>query len=235
MPRARSLLDAALVVLGDPGVQALHVRQIAWEILRRDLYPFDAQNPEESVGNALRLASRSTPPVVNHGGGYFQLIPTASPQPQLLDKRQLAPQLTSEGRRLLTLLESLDYFALEHAVALICSRSGFNEVEVTPRSGDKGVDIRATKNVLGDISLRVVIQVRSGRVGTPDVRELKGSVKPDELAILVGLKGFTYEAWDVAHCLGEKTIELLSGPHLVNIALAAGVDVCDFSPLTTVA
>ena len=67
---------------------------------------------------------------------------------------------------------------LEELIAASYDRAGFDEVILTPRSGDHGRDVIATKK--GMFSVRIFDQVKAQRPGRPvdanDVRALLGSL-----------------------------------------------------------
>ena len=70
----------------------------------------------------------------------------------------------------------IDCWKWEEIIAGAYKQSGFDEVELTPRSGDKGRDIVATKNGIG--SIRIFDQVKAYAPGNlvtaNDVRVMAG-------------------------------------------------------------
>jgi restriction system protein len=109
----------------------------------------------------------------------------------------------------------------EHMVAGAYSRAGFEEVTITPRSGDFGRDIIAVKYGLGTI--RVIDQVKAYKPGhlvtADDVRALFGVVVADKAS-----KGFLTTTSDfaprlrqdplIAEQIGPR-IELVNGTQLL--------------------
>lgn len=70
----------------------------------------------------------------------------------------------------------IDCWKWEEIIAGAYKQAGFDEVELTPRSGDKGRDIVATKNGIG--SVRIFDQVKAYKPGNVvtanDVRAMSG-------------------------------------------------------------
>jgi restriction system protein len=75
-------------------------------------------------------------------------------------------------------LDQIDHRALEELIAASYDRAGFDEVILTPRSGDHGRDVIATKK--GMFSIRIFDQVKARGLGqvvdANDVRALLGSL-----------------------------------------------------------
>lgn len=78
-------------------------------------------------------------------------------------------------------MHKLDWRKWEEMVAGAYERAGFDEVTLTPRSGDLGRDVIAVKKGFG--SIRIVDQVKKYKPGLPvpanDVRALLGVVTAD--------------------------------------------------------
>lgn len=70
----------------------------------------------------------------------------------------------------------IDCWKWEEIIAGVYTQAGFDEVELTPRSGDKGRDVVATKNGIG--SIRIFDQVKAYKPGNlvtaNDVRAMAG-------------------------------------------------------------
>ena len=75
----------------------------------------------------------------------------------------------------------IDPFDLEEIIAGAYRQAGFDEVVLTPRSGDKGRDVIAIKR--GIVSVRVLDQVKAYKPGhlvsAKEVREMAGVISVD--------------------------------------------------------
>ena len=109
----------------------------------------------------------------------------------------------------------------EHMVAGAYSKAGFEEVIVTPRSGDRGIDVIAVKHGIGTV--RIIDQVKAYRPGhlvtADDVRALLGVLHADNAS-----KGFLTTTSDFAPKLPEdillkpyipSRLELVNGEKLL--------------------
>jgi len=106
-------------------------------------------------------------------------------------------------------------------VAGAYSKAGFEEVIVTPRSGDRGIDVIAVKHGIGTV--RIIDQVKAYRPGhlvtADDVRALLGVLHADNAS-----KGFLTTTSDFAPKLPEdillkpyipSRLELVNGEKLL--------------------
>jgi restriction system protein len=111
----------------------------------------------------------------------------------------------------------------EEIVAGAYKKAGFDIVELTPRSGDGGRDVIATKNGLGTV--RVIDQVKAYKpshlVTADDVRALMGVLEADG-----GSKGFLTTTSDFAPRLRDDVLikkfmparlELVNGEQLFGV------------------
>lgn len=126
-------------------------------------------------------------------------------------------------------LRQLDPRQLEELIAASYERAGFEDVVLTPRSGDRGRDVIATRR--GLYTVRILDQVKAYAPGNlvpaDDVRALLGVLLRDPAAS----KGFVTTTSDFAPgCASEfaaeipTRLELVNGPSLVKrlAAIAAG-------------
>jgi len=104
--------------------------------------------------------------------------------------------------------------AFEHVVAAVFRALGYT-TEVTPASGDHGIDVIAHPDPLGINPPYIKIQVKSGSspVGEPQVNQLKGAVLENERGILITLGRFTSGAEAAAR--GKSNITLIEAKKFV--------------------
>ena len=95
----------------------------------------------------------------------------------------------------------------EHIVAAVFRALGYS-TQVTPASGDHGIDVIAHPDPLGIETPFIKVQVKSGAgsVGEPDVNQLKGAVLDDEKGVLVCLGKFTSGAEAAARAKSNITL-----------------------------
>ena len=126
---------------------------------------------------------------------------------------QLRRQET-ENIRQLTYLQRMDPLEFERVVSQAYRNLGW-QVQNTPASGDRGVDAYLRKD--GKTVILQCKRISSGRVGTPVLRDLLGTVaaeRADE-GILATTSFFSEEAIAWAHDSGR--IELIDGHKLLQL------------------
>lgn len=108
--------------------------------------------------------------------------------------------------------------AFEHLVAAVFRALGYTS-EVTPASGDHGIDVIAHPDPLGLKTPYIKVQVKSGSsaIGEPDVNQLKGAVLDSEKGILISLGRFTSGAQAAAR--GMANITLIDAKRFVPLFL----------------
>jgi len=114
----------------------------------------------------------------------------------------------------------MDWRRMEELVAGAYKREGWPQVELTPRSGDKGRDVIATKPGFG--SIRIIDQVKAYRPGhkvpADDVRALLGVLTRDQnvsKGIVTTTSTFAPGVEDELKALIPHRLELKDGPRLL--------------------
>ena len=96
---------------------------------------------------------------------------------------------------------------------------GFEEVDVTSRSNDGGIDVRGTL-VVGDvISTRLAVQVKRWKhnVQAPVVQQVRGSLGTHEQGLIITTSDFSKGARDEAVRVNATTVALMDGEKLVKL------------------
>lgn len=126
----------------------------------------------------------------------------------------------SEWReQLLTILRGLTPASFERLCQEILSRAGLEEVTVTGRPGDEGIDGRAVIRLAGLVSLPVVFQCKRYRrqVTAPMIREFRGAMTGRAgRGLFITTGGFTGRAVQEAMRQGAPFIDLVDGEALVD-------------------
>lgn len=136
---------------------------------------------------------------------------------------KLVRQYELESRRLLLLrsghaegIGTLSYREFEHLIAAWYEARGY-QVEIRGGSGDGGIDLLATRD-----GQKVAVQCKHWRkkeVGSPDIRNFRGSVMDSTTTLVLVCSGRVSEP--ARREAKEKRVELVEGPELV--ALLNGV------------
>jgi restriction system protein len=112
-------------------------------------------------------------------------------------------------------------FAFELLVSTLFQTLGYKNVVVTKRSGDSGIDVKAVLVVEGVGNIRTCVQVKRQQtpVGRPVVQNLRGSLGPHEVGIVVTSSGFSAEAREEAQDPTKAPIALISGQQFAELLL----------------
>ena len=119
-------------------------------------------------------------------------------------------------------LQTMDPYQFEHLIKWLLEEMGYENVEVTSGSNDKGVDVVADI-ALGISRVREVIQVKRWKdnVGGPVLNALRGSLPlfGAMRGSIVTTAGFTKQARDSAFVPGAPPITLIDGKKLLDLLI----------------
>lgn len=139
----------------------------------------------------------------------------AAPTPEELPSEEA--ELWRETLR--EILLNISHDAFERLCQRLLRESGFDEVEVTGRPGDGGIDGRGLLRLSGLISFSVVFQCKrySGSVGPGDVQAFQGAVQGQaDRGMFLTTGTFTRNARQTATRPGAVPIDLIDGEQLVD-------------------
>jgi hypothetical protein len=200
----------------------MHYRSITALAVDAGLVAPKGLTPEASVNTAMttdiarRRLAGDVQRFIAYGRGLYGLSSqrTVSTLEEAVrdNNRQTRERLHEE-------LREMDPFAFEDLVGRLLTALGFEDVEVTARSHDGGVDVRGTLAVGGITNVKTAIQVKrsaknvAGRV----VRELRGGLSPHERGLIMTTAAFTPEAVTEAQTADRTPISLVDGTKLVEL------------------
>lgn len=120
--------------------------------------------------------------------------------------------------KLLKHIVSLTPSAFEHICKRVLRESGFVEVKVTGKPGDRGIDGEGVIKVGEILTFRAKFQAKKYKADNPvrpdEVREFRGSLSPSEKGVLITTSRFTEEARKEAVRDGMIPIDLIDGEEL---------------------
>ena len=118
---------------------------------------------------------------------------------------------------LLDRLMSASPKAFEHLAGALLQAAGFDDVKVTGRGGDGGIDGIGTYRPSGLISFHTAFQCKryKGSVGSSTVRDFRGSfIGRSDRGIIITTGSFTRDARDEAARPGANPVDLIDGEAL---------------------
>src|SRR2546428_12755528 len=113
--------------------------------------------------------------------------------------------------RMLERLHRMAPSGFEQLVGALLSQIGFENVEVTGRTGDGGMDVRAELTVGGITRVRTAVQVKRWNHNVPGkvVRELRGALTTDQRGLVITTSDFTKDAISEASSSAKVPIGLI--------------------------
>lgn len=128
-------------------------------------------------------------------------------------------EISSWRVRMAEILQNMNPYGFERFVQLLLRNCGIENVEVTKKSGDGGIDGLGEYKLSGIFSFKLAFQCKrySGNVGSSEIRDFRGSLSTDiEKAIFVTTGRFSQVAKSEAKAPGKKPIDLMDGEMLID-------------------
>jgi restriction system protein len=154
---------------------------------------------------------------------------TVAPSQPLSDIRRL---LSSQGKtvrqRLKETLSVIDPYDFEFLIKRLLEAMGYNNVEVTKRSNDGGVDVVADIEV-GITNVREVVQVKrhQGNIRRPVLDQLRGTLHRFDAmrGTIITSGGFARGMQETAFERGAAPITLIDGEKLIDLLIEHDIGV----------
>jgi restriction system protein len=122
-------------------------------------------------------------------------------------------------KQLLKKAQGMPAADFEKLIARLLTKLGFEDVTVTPYSGDKGIDVRGTLVVGDSIRTRMAVQVKKWKnnVQAPTVQQVRGSLSTHEQGLIITTGDFSKGAVTEANLPDKIPIALMNGERLVEL------------------
>lgn len=225
-----SFTDAAEQVLAnDDSRQPLHYRTITQKMLAQGLVNTTGKTPEATLyAQILTETKRKTkrgeqPRFVMHGKGYIGLAKWMG--------QGLAFQIEQHNqavrKKLHERVRSMVPGAFEEVIGELLGALGFEEVTVTGRAGDGGIDVRGTLVVGEVIRTRMAVQVKRWKqnVQAPVVQQVRGSLGTHEQGLIITTSDFSKGAREEAARGNAVPVGLMNGEQLVSLLIENDIGV----------
>lgn len=186
-----------------------------WALIGPALH--DINISEESIIKAAKLATASI-----QNDNQSQINETVEPIPTTQEEIQ-----ESWREILLTTIKGIEPDQFERLTQRLLRELGLSDVEVTGRSGDRGIDGKGLLK-LGVISFRIVFQCKryQDTVGSSEVRDFRGAYQGRaDRALLITTGRFTRDAKQEAQRDGALVIDLIDGEELVDKIKSMGLGI----------
>jgi restriction endonuclease Mrr len=215
-----SFKQAAIKILKDAD-EPLSAKEITEIALEEDLIETTGVTPSATMAAQLYtdLISNKSSQFKKVGRGLFAL----KKQTESVKSPLIAIQNQNElvKVRLMDKIRKMDPFQFEYLTAELLSNIGYENVEVTKRSGDKGIDVIANLTVGGLTNVKTVIQAKRYKKGNniagKYITQLRGSAEVDQRGLIITTSDFTKGAIDEARASNKMPVALVNGNKLIDL------------------
>lgn len=210
-----SFKEAAIKILkeAEEPLSAKDITKIAFE---EELIESSGATPEATMAAQLYTDTGKFKKV---GKGLFALVrqteSAKSPLIAIQNQNNLVKQ------KLIEKIQEMDPFLFEFLVAELLRKIGYENVDVTKRSGDKGIDVTGNLTVGGLTSVKTVIQVKRYKTGNnisgKYITQLRGSAEVDQRGLIITTSDFTKDARDESKAINKMPVALVNGQKLIEL------------------
>jgi len=225
-----SFIDAAELVLEKhSGGKPMHYRAITDKVLELGLVNTKGLTPEATLyaqilTDTKRRARRGdVPRFVFHGKGIIGLAKW--------EAGGLAFQIELHNadvrKKLHASLQAMNPTEFEELIVQLLVALGFEDVSLTPASGDGGIDVRGTL-VVGDVvRTQMAVQVKRWRrnVQAPIVQQVRGSLGTHEQGLIITTSDFSKGAREEAARPNAVPVGLMNGEQLVALLVENNIGI----------
>ncbi len=131
-------------------------------------------------------------------------------------------------KKLHDVIVKMNPYSFEKLSQRLLRESGFEDVKVTKKSGDGGIDGTGKLKINGIISFNIAFQCKryQGIVGSSEIRDFRGSLTTDiEKGVFITTGTFSKFALEEACTPGKKQIDLIDGEDFVSMLAELGIGV----------
>lgn len=220
-------LDAAFAVL-QAAKQPLHYAEITRRALEQGLIVPTGLTPEATMGSRLYTDTQEEGSrFVRAGKGRFDL---AARQRSGIDDHVAAINQRTR-QQLGELLHTMPAKRFEELVMQLLLKMGFDEstLQVTPYSGDGGIDVTGVYRAAGLTEVNVAVQAKrwKGNVQAPTVTSLRGSLQVHQQGIIITTSDFSSGARKEAIAPNKTHITLINSEQLIDMLINYRVGVIE--------
>lgn len=223
-----SFKKAAEVILREAG-EPLSPKEIVERAIDAGLIDTEGATPDATMGAQIYVDLRRNPksPFRKVGRGKFTLrtVPASATSAEIaIDDQNQRVRETLHAR--LLAMEPAQFEAL---VAELLEKLGYENVLVTGRTGDKGIDVSAKLTLGGITSVKTVVQVKRYKTGNnisgSVIAQLRGSAEVDQRGLVITTSEFTKDGTIEANAPNKMPVALVNGAKLLDLLFAHEIGV----------
>jgi len=210
-----SFKEAAVKILKEAD-EPLSAKEITKIALEDALIETSGATPDATMAAQLYTDTGKFKKV---GRGLFALVKqTESAKSPLL---AIQNQNNLVKQKLIERIQEMDPFQFEYLVAELLRKIGYENVDVTKRSGDKGIDVIGNLTVGGLTNVKTVIQVKRYKTGNnisgKYITQLRGSAEVDQRGLIITTSDFTKDAIEESKAINKMPVALVNGLKLIDL------------------
>ena len=223
-------LDIAYKILKEENkARSLHYKVIAKRAFKLGLIESDDLIISGNISSAINADIRKSKiegeesKFITYGKGQYGLSEN-EPKGIFAEIRDKNNQVK---RQLLEALLAMPPFSFEELVGEVLRNLGFENITVTSKSGDGGIDVTGELVVAGAIKNSVCVQVKRWRnnVQRASISELRGSLRPHQTGLFITTSDFSKPSIEEANDPYKAPISLFNGKEFVDILCDYGIGV----------
>jgi len=205
----------------------LSAKEITKIAIDNNMLTTEGKTPEATMAAHLYtdIKKNSNSVFMKVGKGKF----TLKDKKGSVDSPELLIQKQNETvrRELKEKLHEMDPYMFEFLVGDLLAKIGYENVEVTRRSNDGGVDILANLTVGGVTNVKTIIQVKrfKSNVDVKVIRELRGSAEVDQRGLVITTSNFNKGAIEESQAPNKMPVSLVDGDKLLDLMFQYGVGI----------
>lgn len=198
-------------------------KEITSIAIEEGLVETQGETPDATLGALIYtdIKTNKQTPFKKVGKGLFTLNSTNesanSPHITIYNQNELVKDALRKK------LHTMDPFQFEYLIADLLQKIGYENVEVTKRTGDKGIDIKANLTVGGLTNVKTVIQVKryniNNKIDGKIIAQLRGSAEVDQRGLVITTSSFQKSAIEEAKAINKMPVALVDGDKLINLLI----------------
>lgn len=215
-----SFKEAAVKVLKE-AEEPLSAKEITEIALKEELVETSGATPQSTMAAQLYtdIINNSSSKFKKVGRGMFAL----KKQTESAKSPLLAIQNQNElvKMKLIEKIQEMDPFQFEYLTAELLRKIGYENVTVTKRSGDKGIDVIGNLTVGGLTNVKTVIQVKRYKTGNnisgKYITQLRGTAEVDQRGLIITTSDYTKDAINESKATNKMPVALVNGNKLIEL------------------
>ncbi|MDY7396675.1 restriction endonuclease [Aureibaculum sp. 2210JD6-5] len=202
-------------------MEFFHFREVKWiKEINRDSLSTKTKNTLGSTLTIFNIANSAKDEILGNKvkSAKTSEIQTKDDEDETLDT--IKEEIEEKAHEFIKdKLQQLDWEEMQELVAGILRGMGY-KTTVSPRGADRGKDIMASPDGLGleNPKIKVEVKHRTGSMGSSDVRNFIGGLRPNDKGLYVSSGGFTKEAKYEAE-RANVPLTLIDNDRLVNLII----------------